>query len=110
MRTLSIDIETASSINLNKAGVYKYAESPDFQILLFGYSVNHGPVQVIDLASGEELPAEVLTALTDPAVVKTAFNAPFERVCISAWLRHHHPDLLDGAEFLDPTGWRCTIV
>ena len=84
MRTLSIDIETASSIDLNKAGVYRYAESPDFDILLFGYSIDHAPVQVIDLASGEELPAEVLAALADPAVTKTTFKATFERVCLSA--------------------------
>lgn len=80
MQTLSIDIETASSVNLNKAGVYRYAESPDFTILLFGYSIDRTPVQVVDLASGEELPAEVLAALVDSAVTKTAFNATFERV------------------------------
>lgn len=110
MCTLSIDIETASSIDLNKAGVYRYAESPDFTILLFGYSIDHEPVRVVDLASGEDLPAVVLEALVDPGVVKTAFNATFERVCLSAWLTKHHPHLLGGARFLDASQWRCTMV
>lgn len=110
MQLLSIDIETASSIDLNKAGVYRYAESPDFTVLLFGYSIDHAPVQVVDLASGEELPAEVLAALVDSAVTKTAFNATFERVCISAWLNQRHPHLLDGAKLLDASQWRCTMV
>lgn len=110
MRPLSIDIETASSIDLNKAGVYRYAESPDFTILLFGYSIDHEPVRVVDLASGEDLPAVVLEALVDPGVVKTAFNATFERVCLSAWLTKHHPHLLGGARFLDASQRRCTMV
>ncbi|MEW6903240.1 DNA polymerase [Trueperella pyogenes] len=110
MQTLSIDIETASSIDLNKAGVYRYTESADFTILLFGYSIDHKPVQVVDLALGEELPSKVLAALIDPSVTKTAFNATFERVCLSSWLRKHHPQLLDGAGFLDARQWRCTMV
>ena len=110
MQTLSIDIETASSIDLSKAGVYRYAEAPDLTVLLFGYSIDHKPVHVVDLASGERLPAEVLTALVDPAVIKTAFNATFERVCLSAWLRAHHPHLLGEAQFLDASQWRCTMV
>lgn len=110
MQTLSIDIETASSIDLGKAGVYRYAESPDFTVLLFGYSIDHEPVQVVDLASGEQMPAEVLAALVDPAVIKTAFNATFERICLSAWLRTHHPHLLDEAQLLDASQWRCTMV
>ena len=110
MKTLSIDIESRASVNLTKSGVYKYAECPGFDILLFGYAVDHGPVEVVDLANGEELPALVLDALTDPGVVKTAFNATFERVCLSSWLRRHHPDMLRGASFLDPAHWRCTMV
>ena len=80
MKTLSIDIETYSSENLAKCGVYRYAESPDFEVLLFGYSADGGPVEVIDLTAGETLPADVRSALTDPAVTKWAFNAQFERV------------------------------
>lgn len=83
MRTLSIDIETFSSVDLTKCGVYAYTESEDFEILLFGYAFDDEPVQVVDLASGEEMPAEVLQALIDPSVVKTAYNANFERVCIA---------------------------
>ena len=77
MKTLSIDIETFSSVNLQKCGVYKYAESEDFEILLFGYAVDGGAVQVVDLACGESIPAEVIDALTDDSVIKTAYNATF---------------------------------
>ena len=85
MKNISIDIETFSSVDLAKCGVYKYAESPDFQILLFGYSLDGGEVQVIDLASGESIPEDVLAALTDDDVTKWAFNANFERVCPGIW-------------------------
>ena len=84
MHNLSIDIETYSSADLSKVGVYKYSEADDFEILLFGYSIDHGPVSFVDLASGEELSQEILKALTDPGVLKWAFNCMFERVCISA--------------------------
>ena len=87
MQTLSIDIETYSDVNLSKCGVYKYAESPDFEILLFGYSVDGSEVTVIDLAQGERLPQEIIDALTDDTVIKWAFNANFERVCLSRYLR-----------------------
>ena len=80
MRTLSIDIETFSSADLSKCGVYKYAEAPDFEILLFGYSADGAPVQVVDLATGETIPDEVVAALTDDTVIKWAFNAQFERI------------------------------
>ncbi|WP_124054633.1 DNA polymerase [Arcanobacterium ihumii] len=109
MRTLFCDIETFSPVQLAKTGVYPYAEHPDFDLLLFGYSVDGGPVEVVDLASGETLPDEVLAALVDPSVVKWAHNAAFERVCLSAWLRTHHPELL-GDGFLDPRQWRCTMI
>jgi len=102
MYELGIDIETYSSNNLPDCGVYKYVEAPDFTILLFAYSVDRGPVQVVDLAQGETLPEAVKSALTDASVVKTAYNAAFERICISKWLG------IDG--FLDPAQWRCTMV
>ena len=109
MRMLSIDIETFSPVQLAKTGLYPYAEHPDFELLLFGYSIDGGPVEIVDLASGETLPDEVLAALVDPDVVKWAHNAAFERVCLSAWLRAHHPELLaDG--FLGPRQWRCTMI
>ena len=88
MQTLSIDIETYSSISLQKSGVYRYVEASDFEILLFGYSVDSGPVQVIDLAYGEKIPEEVLEALTDDAVIKWSFNANFERICLSQHLKN----------------------
>lgn len=109
MRHLSCDIETFSSANLSACGVYRYAADPTFEVLLFGYSIDQGPARVVDLAQGEPIPEEVLRALVDPAVVKSAFNATFERVCLSAFLRRRHPHLLDHG-FLDPTQWRCTMV
>ena len=89
MKTLSIDIETYSSVELAKCGVYKYTEATDFDILLFGYSTDGGPVQVVDLACGETIPPEVIAALTNDDVTKWAFNAQFERICLSRWLRDH---------------------
>ena len=86
MKTLSIDIETYSEADLNRTGVYRYAEDPSFEILLFGYSVDGGDVNVVDVARGETIPAEVLDALTDDEVIKTAFNANFVRVCLSRYL------------------------
>ncbi|MBG9243865.1 DNA polymerase [Corynebacterium belfantii] len=109
MRTLSLDLETYSPTNLATAGVYRYAEDEAFRILLFGYSIDGAPAKVIDLARGEPIPTMILQALVDPAVTKSAFNAAFERVCLSAYLRRHHPDLL-AEGFLDPRGWRCTMV
>lgn len=100
MRTLSIDIETYSPISLAKAGVYKYCNHPDFEILLFSYAIDDCAVRTVDLASGEQLPAEILRALDDPAVVKWAYNASFERTCLSAYLGRR----------LDPAGWRCSMV
>ena len=120
MKTLSIDIETFSSANLSKTGVYRYVESPDFEILLFGYSVDSGPVQVVDLACGEEIPKDILVALTDDAVVKWAFNANFERICLSRYLSNmgisldpfhdNHPLSQECARYLNPEGWRCTMI
>lgn len=118
MKTLSIDIETYSSIDLSKCGVYRYTEAPDFEILLFGYSADGGAVRVVDLASGEKLPEEILAALTDDAVTKWAFNAQFERICLSRFLRDIDrfdntgysilQDTVGG--YLNPEAWRCTMV
>lgn len=104
MKTLSIDIETYSSVNLQKSGVYKYASSNDFEILLFGYSVDGGDVQVVDLALGEIIPQEILNALKDDEVIKWAFNASFERICLSAFLG------MPVGEYLSPESWRCSMI
>ena len=104
MKTLSIDIETFSPEPLAKCGVYRYCQVPEFEVLLFGYSVDSGPVRVVDLAAGERIPADVLAALTDPAVSKWAFNAQFERVCLSRHLGY------PVGQYLDPDSWYCTMV
>lgn len=104
MKKLSIDIETRSSTNLAKSGVYRYCEDKDFAILLFGYSVDDGPVHVVDLAMGEQLPGAIKSALSDPAVTKWAFNAQFERVCLSRFLG------MPTGQYLAPSSWRCTMV
>ena len=104
MKPLSIDIETYSPEPLAKCGVYRYCQAPEFEVLLFGYSVDSGPVQVVDLAAGERIPADVLAALTDPAVSKWAFNAQFERVCLSRYLGY------PVGRYLDPDSWYCTMV
>lgn len=104
MRTISIDIESYSSVDLAKSGVYRYIESPDFEILLFGYSIDGGDIEVIDLASGEPLPEEIQSALTDPSIIKWAFNAQFERICLSKWLG------LPNGQYLSPKSWQCTMV
>lgn len=104
MKTLSIDIETFSSLNLQKSGVYRYSESEDFEVLLFAYSVDGQPVQVVDLARGETIPQDVLDELRDETVEKWAFNATFERVCLSRFLG------LPLGEYLNPSSWRCTMI
>lgn len=120
VKNIEIDVETYSSVSLPKCGVYKYAESPDFEILLFGYSVDGGAVSVIDLACGETIPADILDALTDDTVTKWAFNAQFERVCLSRYLSDmgisldpfydRHPLSKECARFLNPESWRCSMV
>ena len=104
IHSLSSDIETYSSADLAKTETYRYAESDDFRVLFFGYSVDHGPVRVVDLVVGELIPTDILEAIRNPAVVKWAFNALFERVCISRMLG------MKTGEYLDPSSWRCSMV
>ena len=116
--SLEIDIESFSSVDLKKCGVYKYAESPDFEILLFGVSVDGGEVTVYDLASGDTVPEEIIRALSDDSVIKWAYNASFERVCLSVWLRRNYPQYFSSysieedtvRNYLDPSSWRCSLV
>ena len=116
--TLSIDLETFSDVDLKKCGVYKYAESPDFEILLFGVSVDGGGVVVYDLASGDTVPEEIIQAISDDSVIKWAYNASFERVCLSVWLRRNYPQYFSSysiegdtvRNYLDPSSWRCSLV
>lgn len=118
IKNLSLDLETKSSVDISKAGAYKYAESPDFEILLFGVSVNHGPITVYDLACGDTVPEEIIAALSDDRVTKWAYNASFERVCLSVWLRRNYPEhfhtySIPGdpvQNYLDPASWKCTLV
>ena len=104
MKHLSIDLETYSSADIGKTGVYRYSEAPDFEVLLFGYSVDGAPPQLVDLACGETLPEEIRDALSDPSVTKWAFNASFERVCLSRYLG------LPSGTYLDPQQWRCSMI
>lgn len=115
---LSIDLETKSGTDLSKSGVYRYVEDDDFEILLFGYSINGGEVSVVDMACGEQIPEDVLRAVADENVVKWAFNAAFERICLSTWLRKHRPDLFASysipedsvGNYLNPVSWRCSMI
>ena len=104
MKNLSIDLETYSSADISKSGVYRYCEAPDFEILLFAYSADGAPVQSVDLAHGEALPKEIRAALEDPTVTTWAFNASFERICLSRWLG------LSSGTYLDPSQWCCSMV
>lgn len=118
MKELSIDLETYSDIDIQKCGAYKYAESDNFEILLFGVSVDGSPVKVYDLACGDTVPEEILAALSDENVIKWAFNAAFERICLSNWLKRHHPEHFFGysipedpaSKYLDPESWKCTMI
>ncbi len=118
IKTLSIDIESYSDVDLQKCGVYKYAQSPNFEILLFGYSVDGGEVQVVDLACGEKIPQVIINAMTDDSVTKWAFNATFERVCLSVWLQRNHPYYFSSnsinedtvGDYLDPAAWKCSMI
>ena len=104
MKIISIDIETFSSVDLTKSGVYRYTESPDFEVMLFGYSVDGGAVSVVDLAMGEKIPPEILSALEDESIIKYAFNANFERICLSRMLGY------ETGIYLDPSSWHCTMI
>lgn len=118
IQSLSIDLETYSSVDLKKSGVYPYAESSDLEILLFAYAVNEGAVQVVDIACGEEVPDEILQALSDDTVTKWAYNSQFERVCLSYWLRKNYPQYFSSysiaedsvGNYLDPTSWKCSRI
>lgn len=118
IKSLSIDLETYSDIDLSKCGVYKYTESDNFEILLFAYSVNHEEVKVVDLAQGEKIPIEIIKALVDDEVTKWAYNANFERVCLSRYILRYYPEYFISYsinedtvnEFLNPSSWRCSMI
>lgn len=118
IKSLSIDLETYSDVDLSKSGVYKYTESDNFEILLFAYSINHGEVQVVDLAQGEKIPNEVIKALVDDEITKWAYNASFERVCLSHYISRYYPEYFISYsinedtvnEFLNPSSWRCSMI
>ena len=118
IKSLSIDLETYSDVDLSKCGVYKYTESDNFEILLFAYSINHGEVEVVDLAQGEKLPIEIIKALVDDGITKWAYNASFERVCLSRYISRYYPEYFISYsinedtvnEFLNPSSWRCSMI
>lgn len=118
IKTISIDIETFSDVDLQKSGVYKYVQSPEFEILLFGYSINGSDVIIVDLAQGETIPIDIIMALSDETIIKWAFNAQFERICLSAYLKKYYPQhfysystLEDTVgDYLDPRSWRCSMI
>ncbi len=118
IETLSIDIETFSDYDLKKCGVYKYAESPNAELLLFGYSINNGPVIVVDVVQGEKIPEHILQALSDDTIIKWAYNASFERIFLSVWLKRNYPEYFSSysidedtvRNYLDPSSWRCSLV
>ena len=118
IKEMSIDLETYSDVDISKCGAYKYAESDNFEILLFGVSIDGGEVQVFDLACGNTIPDDILAALSDDTVTKWAFNANFERICLSNWLKRHHPEHFKGyripedpaSKYLDPSSWKCTMI
>ena len=118
IKEMSIDLETYSDVDISKCGAYKYAESENFEILLFGVSIDGGAAQVFDLACGDIIPDAILAALSDETVTKWAFNANFERICLSNWLRKHHPEHFKGysipedpaSKYLNPVSWKCTMI
>lgn len=118
IKELSIDLETYSDVDIKKGGVYRYSESPAFEILLFAVSINGEPVNVYDIACGDTLPEEIIKALVDDTIIKWAFNASFERICLSNWLRKHYPEYFQSysipedtvSNYLDPSSWHCTMI
>ena len=118
IKEMSIDLKTYSDVDISKCGAYKYAESDNFKILLFGVSIDGGAVQVFDLACGDSIPDDILAALSDDTVTKWAFNANFERICLSYWLKKHHPEHFKSynipedpaSKYLDSASWKCTMI
>lgn len=118
IQTLSLDLETFSDVDLQKCGVYKYAQSPNFEILLFGVSVNGGEVVVYDLAQGDTVSMKIVEALTDDTVTKWAYNTAFERICLSVWLQRNYPAYFHSysinedtvGDYLDPSAWKCSMI
>lgn len=118
IKTISIDIETFSDVDLQKSGVYKYVQSPEFEILLFGYSINDSDVIIVDLSQGETIPLDIIMALTDKNIIKWAFNAQFERICLSAYLKKYYQQYFYSysisedtvGDYLDPRSWRCSMI
>lgn len=118
MKSLHLDLETYSSTDLSKCGVYKYVQAKDFEILLFGYSIDDGDVRVIDLAQGEKIPIDIIKALSDEKIIKWAYNANFERICLSEYLRRNYEKYFNSysinedtvGNYLNPKGWKCSMV
>ena len=118
IKEMSIDLETYSDIDISKCGAYKYSESDNFEILLFGVSIDGGETQVFDLVCGDTIPDEILAAISDDTVTKWAFNAAFERICLSNWLKKHHPMYFKGysipedpaSQYLNPASWKCSMI
>lgn len=108
MNYLTIDLETRSDIDISASGVYKYAESPNFDILLISISVDGGKVITYDLVCGDIIPVEIIEALSDEKITKKAFNASFERVCLSAYVRKNYPNILEN--YFSPKGWQCDMI
>lgn len=106
---ISIDLETFSDVDISKGGVYRYAESDNFEILLFAYAVDGGEVVVVDMAQGEKIPENIINAITDRNVTKWAFNSQFERICLSMYFKKHRPELMQG-NYLEPEGWKCSMT
>ena len=118
MKTLHLDLETYSSTDLSKCGVYKYVQAKDFEILLFGYSIDDGDVHVIDLAQGEKIPVDIIKALSDEKIIKWAYNANFERICLSEYIRRNYKKYFNSysinedtvSDYLNSKGWKCSMV
>lgn len=118
MKSLHLDLETYSSTDLSKCGVYKYVQAKNFEILLFGYSIDDGDVRVIDLAQGEKIPIDIIKALSDEKIIKWAYNANFERICLSEYIRRNYKKYFNSysinedtvSDYLNPKGWKCSMV
>lgn len=109
VKVISLDLETFSDVDISKGGVYRYAESDNFEILLFAYAVDGGEVVVVDMAQGEKIPENIINAITDRNITKWAFNSQFERICLSMYFKKHRPELMQG-NYLEPEGWKCSMT